>query len=338
MRWRGQRQSQNIEDRRGQGGRGAFRFPFPRGRGGGMRFPSSGGGGGGGKGGGIGLLGVLIILGLMFFFGVNPGSLLQEAGPTSGPGAGFPDIQLPQAGPKQANFPAPGVQRGTQGELRPPPSSDRDDLKAFVAVVLGTTEDVWNETFRKLGARYREPKLVLFDGSVRSACGTGMSAMGPFYCPADEKVYIDLDFYRELKDKFRAPGDFAQAYVIAHEVGHHVQKILGIADKVEGAKRRMGRRGGNALQVRMELQADCFAGVWAHQMQAAKGLIEPGDIDEALRAASAIGDDRIQRQTQGYVVPDSFTHGSSEQRVRWFRRGFDTGKLQSCDTFNTKAL
>ena len=165
-----------------------------------------------------------------------------------------------------------------------------------------------------------------------------MSAMGPFYCPGDEKIYIDLGFYKELKNRFQAPGDFAQAYVIAHEVGHHVQKLLGIADKVEAAKRRMGRTAGNALQVRMELQADCLAGVWARQMHADKGLIEEGDIDEALRAASAIGDDRIQRQTQGYVVPDSFTHGSSEQRVRWFRRGLESGQLQACDTFNTDRL
>lgn len=330
MRWRDQRQSQNVEDRRGSG-RGAFRFPFPGG-GGGMRFPSSGGGK---RGGGIGLLGLLVILGLVLFFGINPGTLMHESGPTGGSGAGFPDIRLPQPqGPQTTNFPAPGH----PGQIGRPQSSSEDDLGKFVAVVLGTTEDVWNKVFGQLGARYREPRLVLFDGAVRSACGTGMAAMGPFYCPADEKVYIDLDFYRELKNKFRAPGDFAQAYVIAHEVGHHVQKVLGIADKVEAAKRRMGRRGGNALQVRMELQADCFAGVWAHQMQADKGLIEPGDIDEALQAASAIGDDRIQRQTQGYVVPDSFTHGSSEQRVRWFRRGFQSGQLQSCDTFNTDQL
>jgi len=334
MRWRGQRQSQNVEDRRGRGGGGGFRFPFPRG--GGMRFPSSGGGGR--RGGGISLLGILVILGLFLFFGFNPGSLMQGSGPGGGTGSGFPDIQLPKQSPQTTNFPAPRTQPGNQGQISPPQSSSADDLKNFVAVVLGTTEDVWNQTFRQLGARYREPTLVLFDGAVRSACGTGMSAMGPFYCPADEKVYIDLEFYRELKNKFRAPGDFAQAYVIAHEVGHHVQKILGIADKVEGAKRRMGRKGGNTLQVRMELQADCFAGVWAHQMQADKGLIEPGDIDEALRAASAIGDDRIQRQTQGYIVPDSFTHGSSEQRVRWFRRGFESGRLQACDTFNTRNL
>ena len=330
MRWRGQRQSQNIEDPRGSG-RGVFRFPFPQR--GGSRFPSSGGGGR--KRGGIGLIGLLVILGLALFFGFDPGALMRGSAPTGNGGSGFPDISLPQPQqPRTSNFPVPG----SPGEIAKPKSSSEDDLKSFVAVVLGTTEDVWHKTFRQFGITYREPRLVLFDGSVQSACGTGMSAMGPFYCPADEKVYIDLDFYRELKNRFRAPGDFAQAYVIAHEVGHHVQNVLGIADKVQAAKRRMGRRGGNALQVRMELQADCFAGVWAHQMQADKGLIEPGDIDEALRAASAIGDDRIQRQTQGYVVPDSFTHGSSEQRVRWFRRGFQSGQLQACDTFNTNRL
>jgi predicted metalloprotease len=178
----------------------------------------------------------------------------------------------------------------------------------------------------------------LFSGGVRSACGMGMSAMGPFYCPEDEKVYIDLSFYRELKDRFKAPGDFAQAYVIAHEIGHHVQKLLGIMDQVETARQRMGQTQGNALQVRVELQADCFAGVWANKAQEMKNIVEPGDIDDALRAASAIGDDRIQRQTQGYVVPDSFTHGSSEQRVRWFKRGYQSGDLNQCDTFNTRDL
>lgn len=329
MRWRGQRESDNIEDRRGQ--RRGFGFPFP---GGGMRFPSSGGGGGGRRGGGISIVGLLIILGLIIFFGIDPSVLLQNAGPGGGGGSGFPDIRLPQQqGPSSTNFPMPG-----QAQIEKPQSTGDDDLKRFVAVVLATTEDSWTETFGQLGARYREPKLVLFTGAVRSACGTGMAAMGPFYCPADEKVYIDLAFYRELKSRFRAPGDFAQAYVVAHEVGHHVQKLLGIADKVEAAKRRMSKADGNALQVRMELQADCLAGVWAHQMQADKGLIEPGDIDEALGAASAIGDDRIQRQTQGYVVPDSFTHGSSEQRVRWFRRGYKDGRLQACDTFNADRL
>ncbi|MGK2921288.1 MAG: KPN_02809 family neutral zinc metallopeptidase [Methyloceanibacter sp.] len=327
MRWRGQRESENVEDRRGQ--RRGFGFPFP---GGGMRVPSSGGGGGG-RGGGSGIVGLLISLGLVVFFGVDPSVIMQGPGPGGG-GTGFPDIRLPQQQPDATNFPVPGG----QAQIERPKSADEDDLKKFISVVLATTEDSWTRTFRELGARYREPKLVLFSGYVRSACGTGMAAMGPFYCPADEKVYIDLDFYRELKNRFRAPGDFAQAYVVAHEVGHHVQKQLGIADKVEAAKRRIGRKEGNALQVRMELQADCLAGVWAHRMEADKGLIEPGDIDEALGAASAIGDDRIQKQTQGYVVPDSFTHGSSEQRVRWFRRGYEDGALQACDTFNTERL
>jgi predicted metalloprotease len=204
--------------------------------------------------------------------------------------------------------------------------------------VLANTEDVWEDIFARYGMQYSDPKLVLFSGAVRSACGMGMSQMGPFYCPADEKVYIDLNFYEELKNRFRAPGDFAQAYVIAHEIGHHVQKQLGIADQVEAAKQRMGERSANALQVRMELQADCFAGVWAHLADKKTNVIEPGDIDEALGAASAIGDDRIQRQTTGYVVPDSFTHGSSEQRVRWFKRGLDTGQTQACDTFNAPSL
>ena len=205
-------------------------------------------------------------------------------------------------------------------------------------MVLADTEDVWSTLFKQYGESYNDPKLVLFTGGIRSACGSAMSAMGPFYCPNDEKVYIDLSFYEELKNRFHVSGDFAQAYVIAHEVGHHVQKLLGIMDQVEAARQRMSEKQGNALQVRVELQADCFAGVWANHAQESKNIIEPGDIDQALAAASAIGDDRIQKQTQGYVVPDSFTHGSSEQRVRWFKRGYDTGKLENCDTFNASTL
>jgi uncharacterized protein len=329
MRWRGQRESENIEDRRDERG-GGFGFPFPGG-GGRVRFPS--GGGSARRGGGIGIVGLLIILGLMLFFGIDPSVLLQGGGPT-GRGTNFPDIHLPQERPDATNFPVPG----SQGQIQHPKTTSDDDLKSFVAVVLGTTEDVWTETFKQFGARYRDPTLVLYSGATRSACGTGMAAMGPFYCPGDQKVYIDLDFYRELKNRFHAPGDFAQAYVIAHEVGHHVQNLLGIADKVEAVRRRIGPREANALQVRMELQADCFAGVWANHVQAEKGLIERGDIDEALNAASAIGDDRIQKQTQGYVVPDSFTHGSADQRQRWFRRGYENGTLQDCDTFNTDKL
>lgn len=326
MRWRGGRESDNVEDRRAEGGRGGFPFP------GGMRFPSGGGRGGGG--GGIGIVGLLILLGLMFFFGVDPRVIMQGTSP-GGDQAGFPDIRLPQSRPDATNFPRPG-QQGPQ--IQRPQTTSTDDLKRFVAVVLAETEDVWRDVFRRYGKSYNDPKLVLFSGGVRSACGVAMSQMGPFYCPADEKVYIDLAFYKELKDRFRAPGDAAQAYVIAHEVGHHVQKLLGIMDQVEGARQRMSERQANALQVRVELQADCFAGVWANQAQETKAIFEPGDIDEALRAASAIGDDHIQRQTQGYVVPDSFTHGSSEQRVRWFRRGFETGKLDQCDTFNAKDI
>jgi predicted metalloprotease len=326
MRWRGERESENVEDRRGEGG--GFGFPFP---GGGVRFPS----GGSGRGGGIGIIGILIILGLMLFFGIDPSVILQ-GGPPGGGTSNFPDIQLPQSRPDTTNFPIPGQQHGPPIER--PQTTNEDDLKRFVAVVLGDTEDVWRDIFARYGERYSDPNLVLFSGGVRSACGMGMAQMGPFYCPNDEKVYIDLDFYEELKTRFRAPGDFAQAYVIAHEIGHHVQKLLGIADQVEAARQRMGQTEGNALQVRMELQADCFAGIWANHAEETKNIIEPGDIDEALNAASAIGDDRIQKQTQGYVVPDAFTHGSSAQRVRWFKRGYESGKLDACDTFNADQL
>ena len=326
MRWRGQRESENVEDRRDEGG--GFGFPFPGGGGG--RFPS-----GGGRGGGIGILGLLILLGLMFFFGLDPRVIMQPGGPGGGPGGdetNFPDIRLPQECPDTTNFPVPG-QQGSPIER--PQTTSEEDLKQFVAVVLADTEDVWRDLFARYGERYSDPKLVLFSGGVRSACGIGMAQMGPFYCPYDEKVYIDLDFYGDLKNRFGAPGDMAQAYVIAHEIGHHVQKLLGIADQVEALKQRMGQTQANALQVRMELQADCFAGIWANRAQDSKDIIEPGDIDDALRAASAIGDDRIQKQTQGYVVPDAFTHGSSEQRVRWFKRGYQSGKLDACDTFNS---
>ena len=326
MRWRGEKESENVEDRRDEGG--GFGFPFP---GGGVRFPSGGGSGGGG----FGILGILIILGLMLFFGIDPTMIMQGGGP-GGDRTNFPDIQLPHTPPDTTNFPVPSEQSGPPIER--PQTTSEDDLKRFVAVVLGDTEDVWRDIFARYGERYSDPKLVLFTGGVRSACGLGMAQMGPFYCPNDEKVYIDLDFYEELKDRFRAPGDMAQAYVIAHEIGHHVQKLLGIADQVEAARQRMGQVDANALQVRMELQADCFAGIWANHAEETKNIIEPGDIEEALNAASAIGDDRIQKQTQGYVVPDAFTHGSSAERVRWFKRGYESGKLDACDTFNTDQL
>ena len=206
-----------------------------------------------------------------------------------------------------------------------------------MAVVLAISEDVWGVVFRQIGRQYREPTLVLFSDQVRSACGIAGAAVGPFYCPRDEKVYIDLAFYEELRRQFSAPGDFAQAYVVAHEVGHHVQKLLGITDRVDEMQRQMGERQANQMSVRLELQADFFAGMFARYVQN-QGLLEAGDIEEALRAASAVGDDRIQRRTTGYVVPDSFTHGTSEQRLRWFRRGYETGDMRQGDTFNTTNL
>jgi len=203
-------------------------------------------------------------------------------------------------------------------------------MKEFVSVVLAETEDTWN---RILGQQYREPALVLFSGGAQSGCGYAQSAVGPFYCPADEKVYIDLSFFDELARRFGAPGDFAQAYVIAHEVGHHVQTVLGIEEKVRQARANMSESEGNALSVRVELQADCFSGVWAHDAHQKSGLLEPGDIEEALGAASAVGDDTLQKQAGGRVVPDSFTHGSSEQRTRWFETGYRSGNIEDCDTF-----
>jgi predicted metalloprotease len=211
-------------------------------------------------------------------------------------------------------------------------------MKVFIGRVLADTEKVWNKVFESFGESYKEPQLVIFDRGTRTACGMGMTQMGPFYCPLDQKIYIDLAFYDELKRRFNAPGDFAQAYVVAHEVGHHVQTLLGIAEKVQGMKQRMDQRSANALQVRMELQADCLAGVWANLNHQLNNRLEPGDIEEGLRAANAIGDDMIQKKTQGYVVPDAFTHGSAEQRMRWFTNGYKSGKMQSCDTFNTDDL
>jgi len=210
-----------------------------------------------------------------------------------------------------------------------------DEASNFIRVVLGETEDVWKvELPRQANVQYREPTLVLFSDATQSACGTAQTATGPFYCPNDEKVYIDLAFYQELKDRFQAPGDFAQAYVIAHEVGHHVQKLLGVTDKVQAAQERGGRAEGNAISVKLELQADCYAGVWANHTEKTRHVLEAGDIDEALNAASAIGDDRLQKQSRGYVAPETFTHGSSAQRVGWFRKGFESGEMAQCDTFS----
>ena len=257
--------------------------------------------------GGIGI-GTIVIALIAWYFGFDPQTVIDVAQVASPPQA-----QAPQG-------------------------ATRDEHSVFVSRVLASTEDTWDGIFREGGTGYRAPKLVLFTGSTPSACGTGQAAMGPFYCPGDEKVYIDLAFYRDLRDRFRAPGDFAQAYVIAHEVGHHVQKLLGISAKVDGMRARVSEAQFNRLSVRTELQADCFAGVWAHKAQRERGLLEPGDLEEGLGAAAAIGDDRLQRQSGGSVVPDSFTHGSSAQRVRWFRTGFDTGSLKACDTFAARDL
>ena len=231
----------------------------------------------------------------------------------------------------------------TEGQVQPEPSQEhidptQDPDADFVSVVLADTEDVWRKLFDTAGQRYTDPRLVLFRDNVDSACGFASAAVGPFYCPADAKVYLDLAFFQELGRRFGAPGDFARAYVVAHEIGHHVQKLSGLSDEVHRRQQSLSREEGNALSVRLELQADCYAGVWAHHANVERDVLEPGDIEEALGAATAIGDDRLQRQAQGYVVPESFTHGSSAQRVRWFRRGFDSGSPGDCDTFAARDL
>lgn len=282
MRWREGRRSDNVEDRRGMGGKGLAV-------------------------GGIGSV-ILVVLGLLF--GFDPSTLFNGGG--------------------GGTSTAPGTSSSR------PVNAEEEELKDFSSSVLANTEDVWQGIFRQSGQQYRPPKLVIFSGRVQSPCGTSTAAVGPFYCPGDQKVYIDLSFYRELKSRFRAPGDFAQAYVIAHEVGHHIQNLTGTMDKVNSMQSRAGKREANDLSVRLELQADCFAGVWANAAQK-KGELEAGDVEEALNAATAIGDDRLQKEGQGYVVPDSFTHGTSEQRMRWFRRGFETADIRQCDSFNTRS-
>jgi len=240
------------------------------------------------------------------------------------------------ADPRQLLEQVPG-DSSTGVQSSRPVNPEEEELKQFVSVVLAKSEDVWTEVFRQNGRQYREPTLVLFADRVDSACGIAGAAVGPFYCPGDQKVYIDLSFYEELRRRFNAPGDFAQAYVIAHEVGHHVQNLLGISDRVDAMRSRVSEVEANQLSVRLELQADFFAGVFARHVQE-QGVLEAGDIEEALQAASAIGDDKIQRQTTGYVVPDSFTHGSSAQRLRWFKRGYDTGDIRQGDTFSARDL
>ena len=305
MKWQGRRRSDNVKDYRGK----------------------NTGGGGGGSNLMLGLLTmffrggitkgkiifILVIAGFFFIFG-NPLKFLS-----------------PSSGGASVNQ-APGTTtQATTG-------AEKDELYQFVQVVVADTEDVWNKLFSENGATYQEPQLIVFSRAIRSGCGGATSASGPFYCPADESVYIDLSFYRDLSQRFGAPGDFAMAYVIAHEVGHHVQNLMGTSDKVHQMRRRLSEEEYNQLSVRLELQADFYAGVWAHHAQKMKDILEPGDIKEALTAANAIGDDRLQKQTQGYVTPDSFTHGTSEQRVRWFTKGFQTGDLSQGDTFDTNAL
>ena len=287
MRLDDQNESNNVEDRRGSGGRGGI----GRGR--------------------LGIGTIIVALAASYFFGIDPSVILGLA----------------------SNFDSPSAPSAV---ARKPPADD--EMARFVSKVLGSTEETWDQVFREGKSQYQAPKLVLFSDATPTACGTGQSAMGPFYCPGDQKVYIDLSFYRDLKERFKAPGEFAQAYVIAHEVGHHVQNLLGISDKVHQAQQGASRTKANGLSVRLELQADCFAGVWGNRADAAKQIIEPGEIEQALNAASAIGDDRLQQQSQGRIVPESFTHGSSEQRMRWFKRGMDTGDLRQCDTFKATSL
>lgn len=271
------------------------------------------GSGFGRRGAGIGV-GTIVIVVIGYFMGVSPSTLLSL---------------LNGGDPQSVNAPAP-ADLGT-GATANDPQVD------FVRAVLGETEDVWGAYFQGMGKTYMRPKLVLFSGQVQSACGFASAASGPFYCPGDQKVYIDLSFYRQLATEFGAPGDFARAYVIAHEVGHHVQNLLGITDKADQAEQRLGRTGANHVSIEIELQADCFAGVWAARANNARKILEPGDLESGLNAASSVGDDTLQRREQGTVVPDSFTHGTSAQRVRWFRRGFEAGKIENCDTFSAGA-
>ncbi len=294
MKWEGERQSDNVEDRRDAGPSGGGGFPI------------------GGRGIGLGTIVIALVGG--WILGINPLTLLSALS-----GGGMPDSAVVQQAPAQR-----------------PPADDR--MAAFVSTVLADTEDVWKQQFSQMGGSYRDPKLVLFRGATPTACGTGQTAMGPFYCPGDQKVYIDLSFYDTLRSQLGAPGDFAQAYVIAHEVGHHVQNLMGITDKVDQARQRMSEAQANALSVRLELQADCFAGVWGYHAQQMRQILEQGDIEEALNAAGRIGDDALQRQSSGTVRPESFTHGSSAQRVNWFKRGMQSGDLKQCNTFETRQL
>jgi predicted metalloprotease len=325
MRLDKERPSDNVEDRRGGGGFGGG-FGFPRG-GRQINVPM------GRRGGGFSLstivILVLIYFAAKFLFGIDLLDVISGGGLQ--PGGTRTEYTVPDGSTDVTN---PGDTGGgvTTSDVT------TDAGKDFVARVLGSTERVWDGIFRNTGRQYQKPTLVLFSGFVQSACGMAQSAMGPFYCPLDGKVYIDLSFYQDMKTRLGAPGDFAQAYVIAHEVGHHIQNLFGIAEKVTQARMRVSEQESNALSVRMELQADCFAGIWAKEADATGKILEAGDIEEGLNAAAAIGDDRLQRRSQGYVVPDAFTHGSSEQRVRWFKRGMQATDIRDCDTFGTDQL
>lgn len=319
------RESKNVEDRRSEDGGN-----FPGGMGG-IQIPIGGGG--------FSLTTMLIIGAVMLFFGINPLDVLMNSG-----GGGGGPIQMPQmpraerpAAPSsrtQVNIPGlPG------GAGQSQTAGNQDEMGKFVKHVLADTEDVWGRVFQGFGKQYTDPPLVLFTGYTKTACGAGQAQMGPFYCPIDQKVYIDLAFYDEMKRRFNAGGDFAQAYVVAHEVGHHVQKLLGIADKVQELKEQSNDEvRANQLQVRMELQADCLAGVWANLNDQMNHRLQPGDIEEALNAATQIGDDMLQKKATGRVMPDAFTHGTSAQRVKWFKAGLESGRMDACDTFNTRDL
>ncbi|MEI2635417.1 MAG: neutral zinc metallopeptidase [Methylotenera sp.] len=284
MRLDNERESENVEDRRGSGG-----FPI------------------GGRSIGIGTIALALVA---MYFGVDPSVVLNIG---------------------------QGVSQNAPVEAKPIPQDD--PAARFVAKVLGSTEDTWGKLFQNSGHEYPAPKLVLFSGQTPTACGSGQAAMGPFYCPGDQKVYIDLSFYQEMKDRFHAPGDFAQAYVIAHEVGHHIQNLMGTSDKVQQARQSARSEAqANQYSVKLELQADCYAGVWAHHADGANRILEAGDVEEAMTAAAAIGDDALQKQAQGYAVPDSFTHGTSQQRMRWFNQGLSTGDVNKCNTFNVASL
>jgi uncharacterized protein len=328
MRLDNEKPSDNIEDRRGQGGGGGFNFP---GGGGGRRVNIPMGGRGGGFSVSTIIMLVIAYFALKLIFGIDLLQVINGGGLS--PTGQNTEFTLPGGDTQVTNA---DDTTGTGGGVTAPDVTT-DAGRDFVGRVLGSTERVWGKIFQDMGKTYEEPKLVLFTGFVQSACGTAQSAMGPFYCPGDHKVYIDLAFYQDMKNKLGAPGDFAQAYVIAHEVGHHIQNILGIAGKVQQERMRVDDVTGNQLSVRMELQADCLAGIWGQEAGAAN-ILEAGDIEEALNAAAAIGDDRLQKKSQGYVVEDSFTHGSSEQRVRWFKQGLQAKALGDCDTFSTDQL